>query len=176
MKVGPGTEAGVEIGPMINAAAVEKIERHVEDALAKGATVLAPRRGAQARQYAAPMVLTGATTEMVLASARRPSARSHRSSASRPRRRRSRIANGTPFGLAAYFFTENLRRAWRVGEALEFGMVGLNTGAISTEVAPFGGVKQSGLGREGAQLGSRSISNSRPSTSAGSEPYPSRRV
>ena len=63
------------------------------------------------------------------------------------------LANGTPFGLAAYFYTENLRRAWRVGEALEFGMVGLNTGAISTEVAPFGGVKQSGLGREGAQAG-----------------------
>ena len=63
------------------------------------------------------------------------------------------IANGTPYGLAAYFYTESLKRAWRVGEALEFGMVGLNTGLISTEVAPFGGVKQSGLGREGSQLG-----------------------
>ncbi len=63
------------------------------------------------------------------------------------------IANGTPFGLAAYFFTENLKRSWRVAEALEFGMVGLNTGLISTEVAPFGGVKQSGLGREGSRLG-----------------------
>ena len=63
------------------------------------------------------------------------------------------IANGTPFGLAAYFYTENLKRSWRVAEALEFGMVGLNTGLISTEVAPFGGVKQSGLGREGSQLG-----------------------
>ena len=63
------------------------------------------------------------------------------------------IANATPFGLAAYFYTENLRRSWRVAEALEFGMVGLNTSAISTEVAPFGGVKQSGLGREGAQIG-----------------------
>jgi succinate-semialdehyde dehydrogenase/glutarate-semialdehyde dehydrogenase len=63
------------------------------------------------------------------------------------------IANGTPFGLAAYFYTESLKRSWRVGEALEFGMIGLNTGAISTEVAPFGGVKQSGLGREGAQAG-----------------------
>lgn len=64
-----------------------------------------------------------------------------------------RIANDTPFGLAAYFFTQSLRRAWHVGEALEFGIVGLNTGAISTEVAPFGGVKLSGLGREGAELG-----------------------
>ena len=63
------------------------------------------------------------------------------------------IANGTPFGLAAYFYTENLKRSWRVAEALEFGMVGLNTGLVSTEVAPFGGVKQSGLGREGAQCG-----------------------
>lgn len=63
------------------------------------------------------------------------------------------VANGTPFGLASYFYTRSLARAWRVGEALEFGMVGLNTGAISTEVAPFGGVKQSGLGREGAQAG-----------------------
>ena len=63
------------------------------------------------------------------------------------------IANGTPFGLAAYFYTENLKRSWRVAEALEFGMVGLNTGLISTEVAPFGGVKQSGVGREGSQLG-----------------------
>jgi len=63
------------------------------------------------------------------------------------------IANGTPYGLAAYFYTESLKRAWRVGEALEFGMVGLNTGLISTEVAPFGGVKQSGIGREGSQLG-----------------------
>ena len=63
------------------------------------------------------------------------------------------IANGTPFGLAAYFYTESLSRSWRVGEGLEFGMVGLNTGAISTEVAPFGGVKQSGLGREGSHLG-----------------------
>jgi succinate-semialdehyde dehydrogenase/glutarate-semialdehyde dehydrogenase len=63
------------------------------------------------------------------------------------------IANGTPFGLAAYFYTESLKRSWAIGEALEFGMVGLNTGAISTEVAPFGGVKQSGLGREGSQLG-----------------------
>lgn len=63
------------------------------------------------------------------------------------------IANGTPFGLAAYFYTDNMRRAWRVGEALEFGMVGLNVGSISTTVAPFGGVKQSGLGREGARAG-----------------------
>ena len=151
MKVGPGTAPGVEIGPMINAAAVEKIDRHVEDALAKGATVLA-RAEAPAGQYAAPMVLTGATTEMALASEETfgPVAPLFRFETEEEA---IALANGTPFGLAAYFYTENLRRAWRVGEALEFGMVGLNTGAISTAVAPFGGVKQSGLGREGARAG-----------------------
>ena len=152
MKVGPGTAPGVEIGPMINAAAIEKIDRHVDDALAKGATVLAARRRCPRRQYAAPMVLTGATTEMQLAGEETfgPVAPLFRFETEEEA---IALANGTPFGLAAYFYTENLRRAWRVGEALEFGMVGLNTGAISTEVAPFGGVKQSGLGREGAQAG-----------------------
>jgi len=153
MKVGPGTEAGVAIGPMINMAAVDKIDRHVADALAKGARVatVAPTlpRG---RQYVAPVVLTGATTEMLLANEETfgPVAPLFRFETEEEA---LAIANGTPFGLAAYFYTESLRRAWRVGEALEFGMVGLNTGAISTEVAPFGGVKQSGLGREGAQVG-----------------------
>ncbi len=85
--------------------------------------------------------------------ARRPSGPLPRSSVSRREEEAIAIANGTPFGLAAYFYTESLKRSWRVAEALEFGMIGLNTGAISTEVAPFGGVKQSGLGREGAQVG-----------------------
>ena len=151
MKVGPGTAPGVEIGPMINAAAVEKIARHVDDALARGATVLA-RAEMPAGQYAAPMVLTGATTEMALAREETfgPVAPLFRFETEEEA---IALANGTPFGLAAYFYTDNLRRAWRVGEALEFGMVGLNTGAISTAVAPFGGVKQSGLGREGARAG-----------------------
>lgn len=98
------------------------------------------------------MVLTGATTAMRLASEETfgPVAPLFRFETEEEA---IAIANGTPFGLAAYFYTESLKRAWRVGEALEFGMVGLNTGAISTEVAPFGGVKQSGLGREGAQVG-----------------------
>ena len=98
------------------------------------------------------MVLTGATTEMALASEETfgPVAPLFRFETEEEA---IALANGTPFGLAAYFYTENLRRAWRVGEALEFGMVGLNTGAISTAVAPFGGVKQSGLGREGARAG-----------------------
>ncbi len=153
MKVGPGTEAGVAIGPMINEAAIAKINRHVEDALAKGAAIVTRRAELPpGRQYTAPLVLTGATTEMRLASEETfgPVAPLFRFESEEEA---LAIANGTPYGLAAYFYTESLKRAWRVGEALEFGMIGLNTGAISTEVAPFGGVKQSGLGREGAQAG-----------------------
>lgn len=153
MKVGAGTDEGVAIGPMINDAAVEKIERHVKDALEKGATILSQSAAtAEGRQYARPMVLGGATTDMLLASEETfgPIAPLFRFDTEEEA---IEIANGTPFGLAAYFYTENLNRSWRVAEALEFGMVGLNTGAISTEVAPFGGVKQSGLGREGSQLG-----------------------
>ena len=153
MKVGPGTEAGVAIGPMINEAAIAKINRHIEDALAKGATIVTAKADLPAgAQYTAPMVLTGATTEMQLAGEETfgPVAPLFRFETEEEA---LAIANGTPYGLAAYFYTESLKRAWRVGEALEFGMVGLNTGAISTEVAPFGGVKQSGVGREGAQAG-----------------------
>ncbi|GGG09304.1 NAD-dependent succinate-semialdehyde dehydrogenase [Rhizobium wenxiniae] len=153
MKVGPGTERGVSIGPMINQAAIAKINRHVEDALAKGATIISDKPELPAGgQYTAPIVLTGATTDMQLANEETfgPIAPLFRFETEDEA---IAIANGTPFGLAAYFYTESLKRAWRVGEALEFGMVGLNTGAISTEVAPFGGVKQSGLGREGSQLG-----------------------
>ncbi|MGG7516381.1 NAD-dependent succinate-semialdehyde dehydrogenase [Allorhizobium undicola] len=153
MKVGPGTEAGVTIGPMINAAAITKINRHVEDALARGASIITtPHSLPEGAQYTAPVVLTGATTDMQLAAEETfgPVAPLFRFETEEEA---VAIANGTPFGLAAYFYTENLKRSWRVAEALEFGMVGLNTGAISTEVAPFGGVKQSGLGREGAQAG-----------------------
>jgi succinate-semialdehyde dehydrogenase/glutarate-semialdehyde dehydrogenase len=153
MRVGPGVEAGIDIGPMINAAAIEKIDRHVEDAVAKGATISARGRSSvDGKQYATPIVLTGATTDMLLATEETfgPVAPLFRFEAEEEA---IAIANGTPFGLAAYFYTESLKRSWRVGEALEFGMIGLNTGAISTEVAPFGGVKQSGLGREGAQAG-----------------------
>jgi succinate-semialdehyde dehydrogenase/glutarate-semialdehyde dehydrogenase len=153
MKVGPGTENGVDIGPMINEAAIDKINRHVADALAKGATIVSTRPALPGgAQYTSPVVLTGATTDMLLAHEETfgpvaPLFRFEREEEAID------IANGTPFGLAAYFYTESLKRSWRVAEALEFGMIGLNTGAISTEVAPFGGVKQSGLGREGSQLG-----------------------
>ncbi|MGN6305719.1 MAG: NAD-dependent succinate-semialdehyde dehydrogenase [Mesorhizobium sp.] len=153
LKVGPGNRAGTSIGPMINEAAVAKIRAHVDDALAKGATIITQARELpQGPQYTAPVVLTGATTDMRLASEETfgpvaPLFRFDREEDA------IAIANGTPFGLAAYFYTGSLKRAWRMGEALEFGMVGLNTGAISMEVAPFGGVKQSGIGREGSQAG-----------------------
>ncbi|TPI82001.1 NAD-dependent succinate-semialdehyde dehydrogenase [Mesorhizobium sp. B2-8-9] len=153
MIVGPGTQPGVAIGPMINMAAVEKIERHVEDALAKGAAIATEKPALpQGPQYVAPLVLTGATAEMQLAGEETfgPVAPLFRFETEEEA---IALANGTPYGLASYFYTENLKRAWRVGEALEFGMVGLNTGSVSMEVAPFGGVKQSGLGREGAQAG-----------------------
>lgn len=153
MKVGAGTEDGVVIGPMINGAAIEKIKRHVADALDKGAKIVAESKTVpEGRQYARPLVLGGATTEMLLASEETfgPVAPLFRFETEDEA---IAIANGTPFGLAAYFYTESLKRSWRVAEALEFGMIGLNTGLISTEVAPFGGVKQSGLGREGSQLG-----------------------
>ncbi|MET2828552.1 NAD-dependent succinate-semialdehyde dehydrogenase [Mesorhizobium shangrilense] len=153
MTVGPGTQPGVAIGPMINMAAVEKINRHVEDALAKGAAIVTEKLTLpEGPQYVAPLVLTGATKDMQLAGEETfgPVAPLFRFETEEEA---IALANGTPYGLASYFYTENLNRAWRVGEALEFGMVGLNTGSVSIEVAPFGGVKQSGLGREGAQAG-----------------------
>jgi succinate-semialdehyde dehydrogenase / glutarate-semialdehyde dehydrogenase len=153
MKVGAGTDDGVAIGPMINSAAIAKIERHIGDALEKGAKVIAQSGSVpKGRQYARPVVLGDATTDMLLASEETfgPVAPLFRFETEEEA---IAIANGTPFGLAAYFYTENLKRSWRVAETLEFGMIGLNTGMISTEVAPFGGVKQSGLGREGSQLG-----------------------
>jgi succinate-semialdehyde dehydrogenase/glutarate-semialdehyde dehydrogenase len=153
MTVGNGVRPGISIGPMINQAAVDKINRHLEDAIAKGARIITRQHELPAGpQYVAPAVLTDATTEMQLAGEETfgPVAPLFRFETEEEA---IAIANGTPFGLASYFYTESLKRAWRVGEALEFGRVGLNTGLISTEVAPFGGVKQSGLGREGAQAG-----------------------
>jgi succinate-semialdehyde dehydrogenase / glutarate-semialdehyde dehydrogenase len=153
LKVGQGTEEGTDIGPMINEAAIAKIEAHVADAQAKGAKIVSQTEVMpNGRQYARPLVLAEATTEMLLASEETfgPVAPLFRFETEEEA---LVIANGTPYGLASYFYTESLKRSWRVAEALEFGMIGLNTGLISTEVAPFGGVKQSGLGREGSQLG-----------------------
>ncbi|MFA6265047.1 MAG: NAD-dependent succinate-semialdehyde dehydrogenase [Pseudolabrys sp.] len=150
--VGNGMEDGVTIGPLINRAAVEKVARHVDDARAKGATVLAYAKAAQGELFAEPMVLGGANVDMALASEETfgPVAPLFRF---RDEREAVEIANATPYGLASYFFTSDVNRAWRVAEQLEFGMVGLNTGAVSIEAAPFGGIKQSGIGREGSKYG-----------------------
>lgn len=151
LKVGPGTEPGVAIGPMINAAAIDKISAHVADALDKGATRATRTRNLPA-QYADPVVLAGARPDMRLAGEETfgPVAPIFRFETEAEA---LALANGTPFGLAAYFYTRDMARGFRFGEALEFGMVGLNTGTLSHEVSPFGGVKASGLGREGAQEG-----------------------
>ncbi|RWX17092.1 aldehyde dehydrogenase family protein, partial [Rhizobium leguminosarum] len=119
----------------------------------KGARILSdPPAMPEGAQYAVPVALGDATAEMLLANEETfgPVAPLFRFETEEEA---VALANATPFGLASYFYTESLKRSWRVAEALEFGMVGLNTGSVSTEVAPFGGVKQSGLGREGAQCG-----------------------
>ena len=152
MKVGPGTEEGTDIGPMINQAAIDKIDRHIADALKKGANIIAQAVTPNSGQYASPTVLSNCNADMVLASEETfgPVAPLFRFESEEEA---IAIANATPFGLAAYFFTENTHRTWRVSEALDFGMVGINTGNVSMTVSPFGGVKLSGLGREGGKLG-----------------------
>ncbi|WP_062111915.1 NAD-dependent succinate-semialdehyde dehydrogenase [Aureimonas sp. AU40] len=152
LRLGNGFEAGVTIGPLINDAAAEKVTRHLEDALAKGARIANEGAVSTKGRFVAPVVLTGADTSMLLASEETfgplaPLMRFEREDEA------VEIANATPFGLASYFYTSDIGRAWRVGEALEFGMVGLNTGAVGMDAAPFGGVKQSGLGREGSAYG-----------------------
>ena len=152
LRVGPGTAGDVDIGPMINAAAVEKIGRHVSDALSKGARIAAQAEAPQGPGWAAPMLLTEATPQMLLAQEETfgPVAPLFRFGTEVEA---IDLANATPYGLASYFYTQDQARAWRVGAALEFGMVGWNTGSVSTTVAPFGGIKQSGLGREGGAEG-----------------------
>jgi succinate-semialdehyde dehydrogenase/glutarate-semialdehyde dehydrogenase len=153
LKVGAGSTPGVTIGPLINAAAVAKAREHVEDALSKGGKTFAQAdSSADPARFVAPVVLTGATREMRLADEETfgPVAPLFRF---RDEAEAIELANATPYGLASYFYTENLHRAWRVAERLEAGMVALNTGSIAMEVAPFGGVKQSGLGREGGHDG-----------------------
>jgi succinate-semialdehyde dehydrogenase/glutarate-semialdehyde dehydrogenase len=153
LRVGNGFEEGVEQGPLIDARAVEKVRAHIADAVARGAEIacggdLHPLGGT----FFTPTVLTGATPDMRLAEEETfgpvaPVFRFHTEDEA------IAIANATESGLAAYLYTRDLGRAWRVGEALEFGVVGVNTGVISYEGAPFGGVKQSGLGREGSRHG-----------------------
>ncbi|MFX1738876.1 NADP-dependent succinate-semialdehyde dehydrogenase [Paraburkholderia sp. A1RI_3L] len=153
LKVGRGTEPGVVQGPLINEAAVLKVESHIEDALAKGARVLTGgKRHALGHGFFEPTVLADVTPAMKVAREETfgPLAPLFRFSSDEEV---IRLANDTEFGLASYFYSRDIGRVWRVAEALEYGMVGINTGLISNEVAPFGGVKQSGLGREGSHYG-----------------------
>ena len=153
LKVGRGTEPGVTQGPLINEAAVLKVEAHIEDALAKGATVVTGgKRHALGHGFFEPTVLTGVTPAMKVAKDETfgPLAPLFKFSSDDEV---IQFANDTEFGLAAYFYSRDIGRVWKVAEALEYGMVGVNTGLISNEVAPFGGVKQSGLGREGSHYG-----------------------
>ncbi|MGU3575183.1 NAD-dependent succinate-semialdehyde dehydrogenase [Brucellaceae bacterium C25G] len=153
LSVGEGTEDGVLIGPLIDDAAIEKVENHIADAQAKGAKVIVGgKRHALGGTFFEPTVMTGATQNMTVAHEETfgPVAPLFRFESEKEV---IALANDTEFGLAAYFYTENSSRMWRVMEALEYGMVGHNTGLISNEVAPFGGIKQSGLGREGSHYG-----------------------
>jgi succinate-semialdehyde dehydrogenase/glutarate-semialdehyde dehydrogenase len=157
LRVGPATLADSEIGPMINSRAVEKIERHVRDAIARGATLMTgghPVRNdiAAGPNYYAPTVLGNATHQMALASEETfgPVVALFRF---RSEDEVVRYANDTPYGLAAYFYSRDVSRIWRVAGRLETGIVGINEGAFASEAAPFGGVKESGYGREGSRYG-----------------------
>ncbi|MEN4831463.1 NAD-dependent succinate-semialdehyde dehydrogenase [Pantoea vagans] len=152
LKVGDGFAPDSTMGPLITPRAVEKVNGHIDDALSQGATLLTGGISQDNGTFVQPTVLGEVTSSMRIA---------HEETFGPvaplfifdDEDEAIAMANDTPYGLGAYFFTENIRRAWRVAEALEFGMVGFNTGAISLEVAPFGGVKLSGIGREGSRYG-----------------------
>ena len=153
LKVGDGFEAGTEIGPLIDDKAVVKVQEHIADAIGRGAVLAAGGSGLdRGSLFFAPTVLTGVNQSMLVAKDETfgPLAALFRFDTVEEV---IAMANDTEFGLASYFYANDLRRVWRVAEALEYGMVGINTGLISTEVAPFGGIKQSGFGREGSKYG-----------------------
>jgi succinate-semialdehyde dehydrogenase/glutarate-semialdehyde dehydrogenase len=153
LKVGPGLEPGVTQGPLIDLKAVEKIEEHIADAVAKGAKVaLGGKRHRLGGSFFQPTVVTGATSKMLFAREETfgPLAPIFRFKTEADA---IRMANDTEFGLASYFYARDVGRIWRVAEGLEYGIVGINEGIISTEVAPFGGMKESGVGREGSKYG-----------------------
>jgi succinate-semialdehyde dehydrogenase / glutarate-semialdehyde dehydrogenase len=153
LRVGDGLKGATEQGPLIDGKAVAKVEEHIADALRKGARVaLGGKRHALGGTFFEPTILTGVTPEMLIAREETfgpiaPLFKFHSEAEA------IAMANDTEFGLAAYLYTRDLARSWRVSEAIEYGIVGLNTGIISTEVAPFGGVKESGTGREGSKYG-----------------------
>ncbi|MGQ7743917.1 NAD-dependent succinate-semialdehyde dehydrogenase [Pectobacterium brasiliense] len=153
LKVGNGMDDGVVLGPLIDDAAVEKVEKHVNDAVEKGGkAVVGGKRHKLGHSFFEPTVIVDANEAMLLAQEETfgPVAPCFRFKTEEEVIQR---ANNTPFGLAAYFYSQNLQRVFRVAEALESGMIGINECAVSTELAPFGGVKESGLGREGSVLG-----------------------
>jgi succinate-semialdehyde dehydrogenase/glutarate-semialdehyde dehydrogenase len=153
LKVGVGTDAGVEQGPLINVGALEKVEDHVQDAVQRGARVLVGgSRHPLGGTFYQPTVLADVTPDMRVAAEETfgPVAPLFRF---RTEADAVRMANDTEYGLAAYFFSRDIGRVWRVSEQLEYGIVGVNSGLVSTAVAPFGGVKQSGIGREGSRYG-----------------------
>ncbi|QAX28158.1 NAD-dependent succinate-semialdehyde dehydrogenase [Leisingera sp. NJS204] len=153
MKLGDGFEDGVEIGPMINEAAIAKIKSHLDDATAKGGTVIVGgTQNDTSTRFISPAVVTGVTTDMIVADEETfgPVAPLFKFDTEEEA---LAAANATPYGLAAYFYTNDLTRTFRVSEELETGMIGINVGGFATEVAPFGGIKESGLGREGAHQG-----------------------
>ena len=153
LKVGNGLEDGTQQGPLIDMRAIDKVEEHIADATSKGARVAAGgERHSLGRSFFQPTVLTGVTPAMAVAREETfgPVAPLFRFSTEDEA---VRMANDTEFGLAAYFYSRDIGRAWRVSERLEYGIVGVNEGIISTEVAPFGGVKESGIGREGSKYG-----------------------
>jgi len=153
LRVGDGLKSVTDQGPLIDAKAVTKVEEHIADALAKGAKVaLGGKRHALGGSFFEPTILTDVTPNMLLAREETfgPVAPLFKFDSEA---QAIAMANDTEFGLAAYLYTRDLARSWRVSEAIEYGIVGLNTGIISTEVAPFGGVKESGIGREGSKYG-----------------------
>jgi succinate-semialdehyde dehydrogenase/glutarate-semialdehyde dehydrogenase len=151
LKVADGFAEGVNVGPLIDVPAVEKVERHVADAAARGAEVVVGGERIEG-QFFQPSVLVGVPADAAMSREETfgPVAGIARFSTEDEA---IRVANDTPFGLSAYFYSQGLGRVTRVAEALEYGIVGINTGLISTEVAPFGGVKESGMGREGSSYG-----------------------
>lgn len=153
MKVGDGLEAGVDLGPLINPEAGDKVIEHIKDAKSKGATViLGDAQDTMTGNFFAPTIITGVTSDMAVATEETfgPLAPLFKFE---NEDEVIKMANDTIFGLASYFYAKDLSRVYKVAEALEYGIVGINTGIISTELAPFGGVKQSGLGREGSHHG-----------------------
>ena len=153
LKVARGTEDGAEIGPLINQAGHAKVRALVEDAVARGAEVLTGGKpNPLGENFFDPTILTGITGDMAIANQEifGPVVPVMTFSSEEEA---IQMANDTPYGLAAYFYSQDLGRVWRVMEALEYGMVGINEGIVSTEIAPFGGIKESGIGREGSKHG-----------------------